>query len=260
MGKIRIATMTGLKSADPAGAGEAVSQGVRTEAIFEGSAAPVHARWHHVPVGATIDWTDSATGHIIYVWQGAVEVGSIRLEQGSVIVVEHRASAGLRAQAGGAILLLFNRAASKDAPALAGGHVHILPDDRVPRIARLNDRSNVGAAIFADSACPTCDLWLHESSFHDADLAVALHSHSEDEIIVVTRGEIVLGKRRYGPGTAIAVGRDVLYGFGTGHEGLEFINFRASHPTYKTADGKTVIDEQALYRDALGRPPYVEAK
>lgn len=257
MSKVRIATMDALKPGDPAAAGESVSAGVTTDAIFDSATAPLHARWHHLPPGGTIAWADSAQGHLAYVWEGSVAVGDATLDRGSVILIEHRGSAQGRALDQGAVLLVFNRPATADRPALAGGHVHRLPADCVPRMQRLNDRANVGAAIFADSACPSCELWLHESSFHDADFDVALHSHSEDEIIVVTYGEIVLGQRRYGPGTAIAVAKDAIYGFKTGAQGLHFINFRPSHPTYVTADGQTFIDEQALYRDKLGRPLYL---
>ncbi|TVV74477.1 hypothetical protein [Sphingomonas solaris] len=183
--------------------------------------------------------------------------GGTRLEAGSVIVIEPGAAAEAAAASDDAVLLVFNPTAALPASSCAGGNVHILPADRVPRMVRLNERANVGAAIFADSACPTCELWLHESAFHDGDFNVDLHSHSEDEIIVVTAGEIVLGQRRYGRGTAIAVAKEAVYGFRTGREGLTFINFRPSHPTYRTADGTRVIDEQALYMGSLGRPPYL---
>jgi hypothetical protein len=256
MSKISIATIDRLKPGNPAAAGESVAGGVRTEEIFGAASAPLHARYHHMPAGSTVTWTASANGHLAYVWQGAVTVGATRLDAGSMFIVEHRASAWARSDEDEAVLLVFNRPADAPVPALPGGHVHILPANRVPRVQRLSDRANVGAAIFADSACPGCELWLHESSFHDAYSDVAPHWHNEDEIIVVTGGTIQLGQRSYGPGTAIAVAKDVIYGFRTGAEGVHFINFRPSHPTYRTAD--VVIDEQALYRDKLGRPPYLE--
>jgi quercetin dioxygenase-like cupin family protein len=54
----------------------------------------------------------------------------------------------------------------------------------------------------------------------------APHAHTSAEIILVTAGEFVLGKRRYGPGTAIYIDADTLYGFRAGPDGASFLNFR----------------------------------
>jgi quercetin dioxygenase-like cupin family protein len=52
------------------------------------------------------------------------------------------------------------------------------------------------------------------------------HAHTDDEIVYVLRGAIHLGKRVLGPGDALYVGADTLYGFKVGPEGVEFLNFR----------------------------------
>jgi quercetin dioxygenase-like cupin family protein len=52
------------------------------------------------------------------------------------------------------------------------------------------------------------------------------HAHTEDEIIYVLEGSILLGARTLGPGDALHVGRDTLYGFKTGPDGCVFLNFR----------------------------------
>jgi Cupin domain len=59
------------------------------------------------------------------------------------------------------------------------------------------------------------------------------HAHSSAEIIYVTQGELRLGARVAGPGTAIYVDADTLYSFGVGPEGATFLNFRGvPRPNY----------------------------
>jgi quercetin dioxygenase-like cupin family protein len=58
------------------------------------------------------------------------------------------------------------------------------------------------------------------------DAVVEPHAHTEDEIVYVLEGSILLGARTLGPGDALCVGKDTLYGFTTGPEGCSFLNFR----------------------------------
>jgi quercetin dioxygenase-like cupin family protein len=65
------------------------------------------------------------------------------------------------------------------------------------------------------------------------DAAVQPHAHSSAEIIYVTKGELVLGARRCGPGAAIYIDADTLYGFRAGPRGATFLNFRGDpRPDY----------------------------
>jgi quercetin dioxygenase-like cupin family protein len=57
-------------------------------------------------------------------------------------------------------------------------------------------------------------------------IEVASHAHSEDEIIVVTSGEIHVGRRVLGAGSSVYVEKETLYGFRAGPEGCTFLNFR----------------------------------
>jgi quercetin dioxygenase-like cupin family protein len=52
------------------------------------------------------------------------------------------------------------------------------------------------------------------------------HAHTEDEIAYVLEGSILLGAKTLGPGDALHVGKNTLYGFTTGPEGCSFLNFR----------------------------------
>jgi mannose-6-phosphate isomerase-like protein (cupin superfamily) len=59
-----------------------------------------------------------------------------------------------------------------------------------------------------------------------ADFKVEAHAHLEDEIIVVSEGEVIFGKQAFGVGSSVFIPKMTLYGFQAGPEGLTFLNFR----------------------------------
>ena len=234
--------LSGSNEPDVRRAGDVSTIGLLTEDRDE-----IHVRLHRMAPGSRIRWSDSARGHLAYVWEGSVTVGDRRLGPGSMIIVEHRAGTEAVADGDAALLVFNTSAASTDLPKRAGGHVHLLPAEDVPHVDRLSATANVGAALYADSDCPTCEFWLHANHFHEPDYSVAAHFHSEDEVIVVTSGAIMLGQRRYGRGTAIAIPQRTVYAFRTGPEGLSFINFRPSRPSYGLRGATEMIDERGYY-------------
>lgn len=257
MAAIKIREFDRLMPGSP-DAEERTSPHVDSLPVFNGPRDPLHAHLHRMRPDSHLAWAPGERGHLAYVWEGAVTVGGRRLGAGSMILAEH--GAGTTAVAAGeATLLVFHAAPSlPDASGRPGGHVHLLAAADVPRVERMREALPVGAALFADSGCPTCALWLHGSEFHDPDFEVALHFHSEDEIIVVTGGQIVLGNKAYGRGTAIAIPHDTVYGFRTGPGGLSFINFRPGRPSYGVAGAHETVDERGLYT-MLPAPLYEEA-
>jgi hypothetical protein len=60
------------------------------------------------------------------------------------------------------------------------------------------------------------------------DTVVEPHAHRSDEIIYVLSGELRLGARVVAPGDSVYIGGMTLYGFRTGHEGVRFLDFRAT--------------------------------
>jgi quercetin dioxygenase-like cupin family protein len=58
------------------------------------------------------------------------------------------------------------------------------------------------------------------------DAEVEPHAHTEDEIIYILGGTILVGARTLGAGDALYVAKDTLYGFKTGPDGCTFLNFR----------------------------------
>jgi hypothetical protein len=197
-----------------------------------------------------------------YVWHGAVRAGGHALAAGSSFIVERGQALEIEAAGEGCEVLLFAASHAPEAPA-AGGHVHLLPCDHVPRAAALTE-TGVRGGMHADSQCPTCTVWLHENGFPGAEpvsaeeMQVGVHSHSEDEIIFIVEGQIRLGRKLFPAGTAIAIPGDTLYSFTAGPDGMAFVNFRAAMPSdIRFANGVT-MNEIEYWRGKLARPEYLE--
>ena len=234
-------------------------------ALFQGERDPLHLYAHRLRRGGTLRAAPPGIDCVIYVWKGSVRAGGRVLAAGSSLVVEHGAAVEISGVESASELLTFFAARMPDTPR-AGGHVHLLPTEQVPRVDSLGSTGGAGGGMHANATCPTCEVWLHENTFHpQSDEAVAanleergVHSHSEDEIIFVTSGEILLGKKRYGPGTALGIDAQTFYSFGYGRDGMKFINFRPRLPSeIKLKDGGS-MDEVAFWRDRVGAPQYLE--
>ena len=198
---------------------------------------------------------------VLYVWRGGVKASGHFLDEGSSIIVEHGRTCEINGGDTKSLVLAFSAAVASSQPR-AGGHVHLLPVARVQR-TDFGRTNGVSGGMHADSQCPTCEVWLHENSFPrqssvtPEEEARGIHSHSEDEIIFVTDGQIRLGGRLCGPGTALAIAANTLYGFTAGPEGLRFVNFRAGTPgDIRFAHGEP-MSEIGLWRD-VSHPTYEE--
>ncbi|MFV8820098.1 hypothetical protein [Haliea sp. E17] len=223
---------------------------------FSGPGEPLQLCWNRLDAGVALTLPGTSAACLVYVLGGSVSAGGRALAEGSSAIVEQGACESFVAGEQGAVLLVF-RASQCPAGVRGGGSVHLLPTERVPRTDSFHGTEGVAGGLHADASCSGCQLWLHEQAYRDADRETALHSHSEDEIIFITGGQIRFGRDRYGPGTAIAIAANARYAFFSGEGGLRFINFRAASPTYRSADGKTVLDEAELWRSALGTPHYL---
>jgi hypothetical protein len=249
-------SITSVEKAPVVASPEGSCGAVETRSLFGRDVDRIQVYLHRLGQGATVRFSGAPTDRLIYLWQGEVEAGGVRLGPRSSAIVEYGSSSIVTACSEGAALLAFNlRERSPDER--RGGHVHLLPSERVPRIDAVNGR-RIAMALHADAQCPTCRLWFHENDYAHADEETALHSHSEDEVIFVRAGTIRLGKRLYEAGTALAIAAHTKYGFFSGPGGLSFVNFRGTSPTYTSADGSVVLDEAELWRSHVGRPEYLE--
>ena len=259
MAKVSIATLDKAERiASPDGQSLNAQGDIVTRVMLAGPAHPIHLVVHDLAADARLTLAGGSVDLALFVWKGAVEAGGAQLDAKSSAVIERGASLDITAGREGASAVVF-QLGERDGGAAAGGHVHILPHDRVPRTDRLGGNDGIGGALHSDAQCPTCSVWLHENSYAMADKETPVHSHSEDEVIFVHTGSIRLGNRVYGPGTALAIAANTKYGFFSGPDGLGFVNFRATSPTYTSGDGSVVMDEAELWRGLLGQPQYLEA-
>ena len=258
MGKISIGTLEAPVVGLPRGfAGD-----VETQGYFRGDGDPLHVHLHKLGVGAELRVGPLETDCIVYVWKGGVQAGGRRLAEASSLIVEHGAEVAILGEEAQSVLLTFF-AARPSPERRAGGHVHLLPTEEVPRSENLTGDGGVGGGLHADASCPTCQVWLHENKLapreeDPAGAEAGVHSHSEDEVIFVIEGQMQLGKRLYGPGTALAIPADTLYSFGIGPEGLAFVNFRAGLPAEIKFKNGASMDEVGFWRKGVGAPKYLE--
>jgi len=232
---------------------------VEARAVLAGPRDPIHVHSYALSPGGSLRWTGAMSGHGAYVLDGSVVVGGVEVARGGAFFVEHGGSALAVAGPAGGRIVVFNQVPDPaDPPTRAGGHLHILPPDRVPRGTDLDGRGMADGALYADAGCETCELWLHENSLHDPTYSISLHCHSEDEVILVTAGSARLGTREGGPGTVVAVAKQTLYSLGVGPNGLTFINFRPHSPVAMRA-GQPPMDERAVFRRKIAAPDYVPA-
>lgn len=236
-------------------------------AYFDDAKSPLHLHLHRIAPGEALRIGPMTTDCVAYVWHGALSAGGWDMGRGSSLIVEHGQTLEVAAGDSPAELLTFRAAHAPGAPR-AGGHVHLLPTERVPRLDDMGGgAAPVGGGMHADSGCPTCEVWLHENHFPGGSVAVTaleqkrgIHSHSEDEIIFVTDGEIRLGNKLYGSGTAVAIAADTLYSFTAGPQGLSFINFRAGTPADIQFANGAAISETGYWRDRHMTPEYVSPR
>jgi hypothetical protein len=110
-----------------------------------------------------------------------------------------------------------------------------------------------GVRSYADGGCPTCELWLHET-FNTGPFHASRHYHTEDEVLVCIRGEIMFGARAMTRGGVLAINAKALYTFQTGEGGGAFINFRARNSEVVRVDREGAhpgLDEQRMVRKAV---------
>jgi hypothetical protein len=227
---------------------------------LDGERDPIHVHLHDLARGEVLRITPTVSDCVAYVWQGCVLTGEQLLDKGSSLVIEHGATLQVLSKRDDSKLVTFY-ASAPSTQLRPGGHVHVMPNERVPRFGDIATGSRLSGAMHANSTCPTCSVWLHENSFAPpepdeprADAEAGIHSHAEDEVIFVTAGQMRLGTRLYAPGLALAVAADTMYSFTTGPEGLSFINFRPDMPRdIQFKNGRT-MDEVGYWREKVTEP------
>jgi hypothetical protein len=171
-----------------------------------------------------------------------------RIGQGGTLVVEHGADAEVQCVTNDCQLVEFASMQPCAQPLRPGGSVHALGGDRVEP----NSQDGISAALLAGLNCNTCTLWLHENTFSSDSEPASTHCHSTDEVIFVVAGTMMVGRRRLGPGSALAIGANTFYKFKVASDGLKFVNFRPIASSYSVFGSGEFHDEIAAMRTILG--------
>jgi hypothetical protein len=249
VGRVVITSAADVEPASPPIlSGFSVTGAVKTRAVMATADRPLNLWFHDAEPGAVLAWENPAVGHVLYVWDGEVFADGKRIGKDSTIVIEHGGAIVLETGTQPATLAHFHRRETgADQPERDGGRVHIATAEGIYRCA--TPERHADYIIWADADCPSCKLWLHQTRFSKAGMRIRQHMHSEDEIILVREGSMVLGNRTLQPGTALAIDANTGYRFGTGPDGLAFINFRATDPWVIFLEGGKPVTEPISERE-----------
>jgi hypothetical protein len=177
--------------------------------------------------GATIEWPAVHGDEAVMVLSGGFEIdGKVCPPQGAAIIESDVATRG-RALGPTRIVHVGPSDPAQPLDGLNGppdpdGHsVHVYgPKGHYASITEGSD-----SHYYADSSCPTCRLtllYLRRDFPHEAKP----HAHSEDELIHVLTGELILGSQHVGPGDTLAISKKVRYRFRGADTGFSFVNYR----------------------------------
>lgn len=237
-----------------------ISRGtIETLPYFGGQDHSLHLHVYRLSEFAVLRLAAKGTDYALFVWRGTVEAGGRQLTSGSSLIIERGAVLDVASTGESSEILAFAARpdSDKDLPT-ASGEVRVLPSARVPRYGGTFGGDSVGGALHADATSADCSIWLHENIVPaprmGMDGEVLVHSHTVDEIIVVTRGQLRFGSRHLGPGGALAIAANAFYSFTPGPDGLSFVNFRAERPgelRFKKGGG---LDEAGYWRENAGSP------
>jgi mannose-6-phosphate isomerase-like protein (cupin superfamily) len=196
--------------------------------------------------GAELRWSSQHGDEVLFILDGAMEVDGQICEPKAAAIIEAGVAATARAVTPSKVVHFGPTSVNAPSAGLygpaptEGRRVHVArPDDAT----RVGSDDGPGAVYYADSSCPTCRLAFFEVS-GPAPQVVGSHTHSEDEIIRVTSGELRLGRTRVGPGMSVAIPGGYRYGFRT-PGAFSFLNYRRDVSTYVAAPGSEPMVEGA---------------
>lgn len=177
--------------------------------------------WRHgMQASATIRLDHPDEDNVFYVLDGEFSIKDEQIVSGGVISIARNAVAEVTGN--GELLHYIGNA--KTRPNKPGGCVHV-------STGRTERSKNSSHTIYLASDCPTCSVWLHKTG-GEAGRFTAPHQHTEDEIICVVEGSLLLGTCAIPAGGAVGVRQEITYSFKAGNEGLVFVNFRQADPYY----------------------------
>jgi hypothetical protein len=186
-----------------------------------------------VEPGSRLTWSARHGEEAVFLKSGSMVVERRNCESGGVVVIERDADLEVRFPEESEVVHVGRVAGDEPDPGNPdrGPGFHLIGPAGV--ITR-EDGAHL-SRILAAGDCPSCSLSLHWSS-HAEKYHSSLHSHSQDELIHVLRGDIFLGRQRVGPGDTLSVLAHTRYSFESGDEGYGFLNYSPAASAYLRAD------------------------
>jgi hypothetical protein len=164
--------------------------------------------------------------------EGSLDLDGTTCPAGSTVIVEAAVAVDLRAVAPTRIVH-FGAAVEPPGdgpfgpPSTVGRSVRVIG----PRgLAEYTEPGRV-ARYWADGSAETCRVTLF-SSHREGPAPQPPHSHSVDEIFMISEGSIVVGNRRISEGMVVFVAGDTRYAFRGGDEGYTMLNYRPDASYY----------------------------
>jgi hypothetical protein len=211
--------------------------------------------------GGTIEWDGDHGDDGVYVMSGALDV---RIASSSAppseashcpadgaVVVESGFTCTARAIGVTSIVHCGAHSAESPsdglygAPGAAGHRVHVVGDRGW---FASGDRERVAVRWFADSTCRTCRIALFHVVRADGGVRDRSHTHTQDELIFVVGGSVVVGGVEHGRGTCLAIPALTRYSLTSGDDGFAILNYRRDVSVQSYRRGEPDELEGALAR------------
>ncbi len=179
--------------------------------------------------GGTLEWGTEHGDDGVYVIAGALEIDGHTCPADGALVVESGAVCTARAVGVTQIVHCGAREASPpvdglyEAPAAGGHGVHVVGDRGW---FASGNRERVVVRWFADSTCPTCRIALFHVWRAEGNVRDRSHTHTQDELLYVLDGSLIVGGSEHGPGTCVAIPALTRYSLTSGPRGFAILNYR----------------------------------
>lgn len=190
--------------------------------------------------GSELRWGTEHGDEAVYVRSGSLTVDGRVCPADGAVVVEAGVAATAIAESDTSVVHVGPTDSAPPTDGLRG------PADSEGRGVRIVGSDGIWATVdetqrtrfFSDASAPTNRLWLLATD-RPQYFESSAHSHSQDELIHVLRGEIRVGRRIVGVGDTLWVAADRRYKLYSGDDGVHFINYRrdASVMTSPNYDG-----------------------
>ena len=229
-----------VEASDRYPASTVTASGVRTARQVSPDDASLWLVVAELAEGAELRWGSDHGDEAVYVRSGRLIVDGRTCPADGAMVVEAGVAAVATAESNTSIVHVGPVDPAPPTEGLRG------PADTTGRGVRVVGSEGIWATVdetqrtrfFSDASAPTNRLWLLATD-RPQYFESSAHSHSQDELIHVLRGEIRVGRRVVGVGDTLWVAADRRYKLYSGDQGVHFINYRrdASVMTSPNYDG-----------------------